>query len=217
MFVLCVVQSKVFMIAIIDYGMGNTGSVLNAFRALGHAAIVTKDATLIEDSTHIVFPGVGAFDRGMENLHASGLIPVLSRLVLAAHKPFLGICLGMQMLASIGEEGGVHEGLGWIPGRVRRFHIPEQQFRLPHVGWNDVILDMTHPLFRDIHRPIFYFVHSYHFVPTDTSTIIGRADYGESFAAVIAKDNIFGVQFHPEKSQRDGLQLLDNFCKLNYV
>jgi glutamine amidotransferase len=160
-------------------------------------------------------PGVGAFGDGMANLKKFGLVDILRKEVLEQKKPFLGICLGMQMLADIGMEGGNHNGLGWIAGISRKLEGDQVPLRLPHVGWNDVSVSKNSILFGGVKRPIFYFVHSYHIVPKDVSIISGYCRYGEKFAAAIEKDNIFGVQFHPEKSQDDGLKVLDNFLQYN--
>lgn len=203
------------MITIVDYGMGNVGSVKNALLFLGAKVLISRELTDIEKSTHIVLPGVGAFGDGMKKLEEFGLVDVLRIEAIEKRKPFLGICLGMQLLASIGEEGGLHKGLGWVPGRVRRFKIDEEKFRVPHIGWNDVLPVNDAPLFSGIASSVFYFVHSYFFVPEDKNIIAATCDYGEEFPAAIQKDNIFGVQFHPEKSQKSGLALLKNFINLS--
>ena len=202
------------MIAIIDYGMGNIGSVKNAVTCLGYEAIITKDKKDVENATQIILPGVGAFTDGMKNLIEMGFIDILNNEVLAKGKPFLGLCLGMQVLADIGEEGGMTRGLGWIKGKVRKFRVNEKIFKIPHVGWNDVIPKKESILFRNVTQPIFYFVHSYHFEPTDKSVISAEAEYGEKFTAAVEKNNIFGLQFHTEKSQREGLKVLENFLSL---
>ncbi len=199
------------MIVIVDYGMGNVGSVKNALTLLGAEVVISNKKADIEQSTHIILPGVGAFGDGMRRLRESSAIGVLRREVLEKKKPFLGVCLGMQLLATKGDEGGIHEGLGWIPGNVRRFDIDENKFRVPHIGWNDVVCERESSLFSDISSPVFYFVHSYIFVPSDAATVTARCEYGEPFAAAVEMDNIRGVQFHPEKSQKSGLTLLCNF------
>src|SRR3989344_4501568 len=144
-------------------------------------------------------------------LEKLGIIDVLKKEALEKEKPFLGICLGMQLLAAEGEENILTKGLGWVPGKVKRLQVDERKFRIPHVGWDDVIPKKDGMLFKAVKQPVFYFVHSYHLVPEDSSVIAGVCDYGESFAAAIQKDNIFGVQFHPEKSQKNGLAVLKNF------
>ena len=148
-------------VAIIDYGMGNMGSVLNALAYLKAPALVTRDVEEIRRASHIILPGVGAFEEGMRNLRKYGLIPILEE-TTKARKPFLGICLGMQLLASVGEEGGIHTGLSLIPGRVRRFQVDEVNVRVPHIGWNDVSSSSDSVLFKNVSPPIFYFVHSFH-------------------------------------------------------
>jgi len=202
------------MIVIIDYGMGNVGSVKNALGALGHEAVISASPDDIRSASHLILPGVGAFPDGMKNLTDSGLVTVLSQEVVEKKKPILGVCLGMQLFAGQGEEGGMHTGLGWIPGVTRRFRVDGTRYKIPHVGWNDVSVRTQSRLFRGIARPIFYFVHSYHLVPEDSTIISGESEYGEYFAAAVEQDNIFGVQFHPEKSQYAGLKVLENFLLL---
>lgn len=201
------------MILIVDYGMGNVGSVKNAVTVLGFDAVISRATEDIKKASHIILPGVGAFKEGMENLETFGLVEILADAVLKDKKPFLGICLGMEMLAEYGEEAGSHRGLGWIKGRAKRLNVG-QTGRLPHVGWNDVILESDSTLFRGIKRPIFYFLHSYHLVAEDRSIVTAYSEYGERFVAAVQKGNILGVQFHPEKSQRNGLKVLENFLDL---
>lgn len=201
------------MIVIVDYGMGNVRSVINALTLLGFESVLSSKREDIETATHIILPGVGAFGDGMHELQTRGLIDILKHQVVGAKKPFLGICLGMQLLMREGEEGGLHKGLGWVGGRTRRLRVDEEKYRLPHIGWNDVHFEQS-ALFSDIKKRDFYFVHSYIVEPDDPATIKGTCVYGESFAASIQKDNIFGVQFHPEKSQKSGQQLLKNFVTL---
>ena len=202
------------MIVIIDYGMGNTGSVKNAVETLGRQVVISGRNEDLKNASHIILPGVGAFGDGIRNLRKSGLADVLHREVLGKKKPFLGLCLGMQLLADKGEEGGEERGLGWIDGRVRRFSVDESKFKVPHIGWNDVAFKEGAKLFRRVERPIFYFVHSFHLVPGDQKVAVGYTDYGEHFVAAIQKNNIFGLQFHPEKSQREGLKVLENFLSV---
>ncbi|MDP3646368.1 MAG: imidazole glycerol phosphate synthase subunit HisH [bacterium] len=201
------------MIAIVDYGMGNVASMKNALTLLDQESVITSSSEDFSRASHIIFPGVGAFGDGMRELHVRGLIPILEREVHDRKKPFLGVCLGMQLLMEKGEEGGDHTGLGWITGKTRRLTVDEKKFRLPHIGWDDVHFKDS-KLFSDIVARDFYFVHSYVADPTDQTVIKGTCEYGEIFAAAIQKDNIFGVQFHPEKSQKGGLQLLKNFVTL---
>lgn len=199
------------MVVIIDYEMGNVGSVRNAVEALGCKAIISRNKRNIIDATQLILPGVGSFGSGIQNLYHLGLVDVLTEVVLGHSKPFLGICLGMQLLAEQGEEGGMYKGLGWVKGTVRKIKAKQ----LPHVGWNDVFPREDAVLFKNIKRPIFYFAHSYCLPSTRHSIVAAEADYGEKFVAAIHQKNIFGVQFHPEKSQQEGLKILDNFLKYN--
>ena len=205
------------MVVIIDYGMGNLFSVENAIKYFGAEVKISDQKEEIEKADRLILPGVGAFPDGMKNLEKLGIIDVLKKEALEKEKPFLGICLGMQLLAAEGEENILTKGLGWVPGKVKRLQVDERKFRIPHVGWDDVIPKKDGMLFKAVKQPVFYFVHSYHLVPEDSSVIAGVCDYGESFAAAIQKDNIFGVQFHPEKSQKNGLKLLENFLKFKTV
>src|SRR3989344_317516 len=199
------------MVVIIDYGMGNLFSVENAIKYFGAEVKISDQKEEIEKADRLILPGVGAFPDGMKNLEKLGIIDVLKKEALEKEKPFLGICLGMQLLSAEGEENILTKGLGWVPGKVKRLQVDEKKFRIPHVGWDDVIPKKDGMLFKAVKQPVFYFVHSYHLVPEDSSVIAGVCDYGESFAAAIQKDNIFGVQFHPEKSQKNGLAVLKNF------
>lgn len=190
-------------VAVIDYGMGNVQSVVNALEFVGAKAILTRDPALIQSSDRIVLPGVGAFGDGMKNLRDFHLIPILEEEVLHKKKPFLGICLGMQLLATTGLEHGRNSGLNWIGGLVDRLPSAEQGLRVPHMGWNDV-------------KPLgaaFYFVHSYHLIPDNKSVVSGWCEYGIPFCAAVQKENIWGAQFHPEKSHKDGIRYLQSFLK----
>ncbi|OGG53720.1 imidazole glycerol phosphate synthase, glutamine amidotransferase subunit [Candidatus Kaiserbacteria bacterium RIFCSPHIGHO2_01_FULL_53_29] len=201
------------MIAIVDYGVGNVRSVANTLALLGASSVLTKNPEDFAHATHIIFPGVGAFEDGMDGLRKSGVIKALTHEVQKTKKPFLGICLGMQLLTDRGEEGTGAAGLGWVAGTTRRLRVDESMYRLPHIGWNDVTFG-DHPLFANIDGRDFYFVHSYVVEPTDMRHIIGTCEYGAQFAAAVQRDNIFGVQFHPEKSQKSGQQLLRNFINM---
>jgi glutamine amidotransferase len=202
------------MIVIIDYGMGNIGSVKNAVSRLDTEVVISNKKDDIERASHLILPGVGAFGDGMKNLQALDLMPILEKEIFEKRKPILGICLGMQLFADEGEEGGLHKGLSWIRGRVRRFHIDEKKFRIPHMGWDDVSPREGAVLFRDVSPKIFYFVHSYFLVPAYDQEITAFCTYGEEIPAAIQKENIFGVQFHPEKSQKSGFVILQNFIGL---
>ncbi len=200
-------------IVIIDYQMGNVRSVANAFESLDCQVLISNQAQEIESADRVVLPGVGAFGEGMSHLKELGLIPVLKRQILEKKKPFLGICLGMQLMADRGFEFGDHEGLGWIPGTVKR--LETGNLPLPHVGWNNLEIVNPSPILDRMQNGAdFYFVHSFHFDPKAAQNLSACCDYGEAFAAVIRQENIYGVQFHPEKSQKAGKILLENFVKL---
>lgn len=201
------------MIAIVDYQMGNLRSVQKGFERVGHAAAITADPKVLEQADHVVLPGVGAFADAIAEIRRRELIEPI-RTAIESGKPFLGICLGLQMLFDVGYEDGVHEGLGVIPGEVRRFDVPAE-YKVPHMGWNHVKQRRPAPIFNGIaDNAHFYFVHSYYVVPQDESVIAGEASYPEPFCAAIWRDNLFATQFHPEKSQRVGLQMLKNFAEL---
>ncbi|PIR82451.1 imidazole glycerol phosphate synthase subunit HisH [Candidatus Kaiserbacteria bacterium CG10_big_fil_rev_8_21_14_0_10_59_10] len=199
------------MIAIVDYGMGNVGSVRNALRFLGAEGIVTAHGADFEKASHIILPGVGAFPDGMRRLKSCPGFSDMEREVLVRGKPFLGICLGMQFLATYGEEAGGAPGLGWIEGRVERLRVDEDAYRLPHIGWNEVAPIESSILFKSVPSRHFYFVHSYVLRPNDPNIVVGTCAYGETFPVAVEKGNIFGTQFHPEKSQKGGLAVLKNF------
>lgn len=201
------------MIAIVDYGLGNKHSVFNALDYLGIDAIVTCDPEVIKNADRLILPGVGAFGQSMQNLLDTGLAEVLTREVMIHRKPFLGICLGMQVLAEYGLEKGRFEGLNWIGGTVRHMTEICGDLKVPHVGWNEVDLVSDHPLFGGIRKDrSFYFVHSYFFDVSEPDAIAATCSYGRPFPCAVLKDNIFATQFHPEKSQKNGLQILDNFA-----
>jgi glutamine amidotransferase len=201
------------MIAIIDYQMGNLRSVQKGFERVGHAAAITCDPTILAKASKLVLPGVGAFADAIAELNRRELVDPI-RDAIESGKPFLGICLGMQLLFDMSYEDGEHEGLGVIPGEVRRFDIPPE-YKVPHMGWNEVHFRRRAPIFARIDDGAhFYFVHSYHVVPNDKQVIDGEADYPDPFCATIWRDNVFATQFHPEKSQRDGLRVLENFAAL---
>ncbi|MCD4722142.1 MAG: imidazole glycerol phosphate synthase subunit HisH [Desulfobacula sp.] len=203
------------MIAIIDYGMGNVRSVYNAFDFIGEDVEITADPQKIANASRIVLPGVGAFGKAMLNLNERGLVEILHREVLEKGKPFLGICLGMQLLTQSSSEHGFTKGLGWIPGKVRMFDLSNSQLKLPHMGWNDITTKISHPVFDNLREDhfTFFFVHSYHIIIENQKDIAATCEYGYNFTASIARDNIFATQFHPEKSQDNGIQVLENFVK----
>ncbi len=200
------------MIAIIDYGMGNLRSVQKGFERVGHEAVVTRDAKTILSASKVVLPGVGAFPDCMRNLEEYGLIDVVKQSI-ASGKPFLGICLGLQLLFTESEEFGLSKGLDIIKGRVIRFKGPQfKVLKIPHMGWNSLSIKRKAPALRDVaDGSHVYFVHSFHVVPEDKGVIATTTDYGIDFVSSIWKDNIFAVQFHPEKSQALGLSILKRF------
>ena len=200
------------MIAVIDYGMGNLKSVQKGFEKVGFDAVVSSEQEVIENASHLVLPGVGAFKDCMHNLEEKGLVePVLKG--IEKGKPFLGICLGLQLLFEKSEEFGAHKGLGLIKGKVARF--PKSELKVPHMGWNSIKKKSDTPLLKQIDdNSYFYFVHSYYVIPEDNVTATST-EYGFEFTSSIIKDNIFACQFHPEKSQKEGLKILKAFGEWN--
>lgn len=196
------------MIAIIDYGMGNLRSVEKALAFLGADLVVTSDPSVVRQAEGVILPGVGAFGDAMENLRQLGLIPAIQE-VVAAGKPFLGICLGMQLLFTSSEEHGQHEGLNLIKGHVRRF---QGDFKIPHIGWNDLTLTRASDLLHGVENGDFvYWVHSLVVEPEHRSVLLATTDYYGEVPGVVGQDRVFGIQFHPEKSSRVGLTMLRNF------
>lgn len=197
---------------IIDYGMGNLGSVRNALESIGAEVSIVDRGEGLADVGAVILPGVGAFGVGMEGLRSRGFVEALETNVRERRKPMLGICLGLQLFARWGRELGDHQGLGWFDGEVARLP-PGDGLRIPHIGWNDV--EASGPLFEGIPSPsAFYFVHSYCFVPTDPSIVSGRTEYGARFVSAISSENVHAVQFHPEKSHKYGIRLLQNFVAI---
>jgi imidazole glycerol-phosphate synthase subunit HisH len=198
-------------IGIVECGIGNIGSVCNAFRFYGYHAKICNTKTDIRNSERIVIAGVGSFKSAVTRLKRQGLWHQLKKDILIEKKPALGICLGMQLFSSFGHEDGGEEGLNFIKGDTVKM---EWAKTLPHMGWNKIIIRKDRRLFKKIRYPYFYFMHSYHFLPEDAGRIIAYAEYeGAKIASVIRKDNIIGVQFHPEKSQGDGLRFIRNFVE----
>ncbi|MBN8831364.1 MAG: imidazole glycerol phosphate synthase subunit HisH [Sphingomonadales bacterium] len=199
-------------VALIDYGAGNLRSVHNALKAAGARDVaITADPDLVRGAERVVLPGVGAYRACIEPLRAiPGMIEAMHEAVFAQGRPFLGICVGMQLLADAGEEFGRHAGLGWIPGTVRLIERDDPAIKVPHMGWNDVMLAREHPL---IVPGEAYFLHSYHFVAADPAHVVATTDHGGPLVAAVGRDNILGVQFHPEKSQAYGLATLARFLK----
>lgn len=202
------------MLAVIDYGAGNLRSVLHALRHLGARDMhVVQDPQPLQRADKIILPGVGAFGACMAQMRAQGLDEAL-KAALADGVPYLGICVGMQMLYEAGEEMGEHEGLGLLGGRVVRFpHFSDR--KVPHMGWNQLNIRRESALLNGLAPASYtYFVHSYYCAPSDPQTVVASVDYGLEFAAMVQKDNIYGVQFHPEKSQKAGLKILSNFLAI---
>jgi glutamine amidotransferase len=199
-------------LAIVDYGMGNLRSVQKAFEHLGHAAEVTREPERVAGAPGVVLPGVGAFGACMANLEACGLVEPVRHALRAGH-PFLGICLGMQLLFDESEEFGPVRGLGVFPGRVVRF-APAPGRKVPHMGWNTLRRRRPAPVLDGIADDAYaYFVHSYYVVPADPTLVTTTTPYGEEFASSVGRDHVFACQFHPEKSQQVGLHLLDRFAR----
>ena len=201
------------MIAMIDYGMGNLRSVQKGFERVGHEAIVTDDPAEVDRAEKVVLPGVGAFEDAMAELGKRGLIePVLK--AIDSGRPFLGICLGLQLLFETSHEHGTQKGLGVLPGEVVQFDLPPK-YSVPHMGWNQLSIRGRPPILQGIEDgSYFYFVHSFYVVPSDPRVIAAETDYPDPFCSMIWRDNLYATQFHPEKSQADGLRLLKNFGKL---
>lgn len=204
------------MIAIVDYGMGNLRSAQKGFEKAGHEAAITDDSETIAAAEAVVLPGVGAFKDCYQGLKDRGLVkPIVD--AASSGRPFLGICVGLQLLFEESEEGGISKGLGILPGRVVRFPDPKKTgLKVPHMGWNRVRpLNGLNPLFDNLDsEPYLYFVHSYHAQPADESLVLATCNYGVEFPAMVGRDNVFAFQFHPEKSQKQGIALLKAFGDL---
>lgn len=202
------------MIAIIDYGTGNPGSIANMLKVIGEKNMITSDAEKICLADKLILPGVGAFDTGMKNLNESGLADVIRQQVMQEHKPILGICLGMQLLGR-GSEEGVLDGFGFIPFDNKRFRLEKySRLKVPHMGWDVAGICQQSPLTDGLQgQQRYYFVHSYHAVCDSPANSLMTCDYGYQFTAAVIKDHIYGVQFHPEKSHDFGMALLENFAK----
>jgi glutamine amidotransferase len=201
-------------VLVINYGMGNLASVGRAFEECGATVSISDDPRDLDTADRIVLPGVGAFPDGMRNLLIAGWSDKLREVLRNPEVKLLGICLGMQLLAEVGHEGAVTPGLGFIPGKVKRF-IPLNGERVPHVGWNEINASHSHPLLHAIPDGTdFYFVHSYHFEASRETHVLATTQYCGNFNAIVASGNIFGMQFHPEKSSKQGFQLIRNFLAL---
>ena len=202
-------------VLVIDYGMGNTDTVIRAVEECGGNPILSNSKSDFEIASHIILPGVRAFQTGIKHINDLGIKPILEEQVFKHSIPFLGICLGMHLLADKGFENGETSGLGWIKGRVEKFEKTENDQKIPHIGWNEVHFEKKTSIFEGLQSgKDFYFVHSYHFIVNNPSHIIATTPYCGGFVSAVKKDNIFGVQFHPEKSQKMGFAVLKNFLSL---
>jgi imidazole glycerol-phosphate synthase subunit HisH len=201
------------MVVIVDYGMGNLRSVQKGFERVGSQAAISRDAETIRKAEHLVLPGVGAFPECMRNLERFGVVEPLLEFIESG-RPFLGICLGLQLLFDESEEFGLNTGLKIVPGRVRAFSR-DMGLKIPHMGWNQVMFAKDVPIFEGIDNgSYFYFVHSFYVDPEKSDDTAAESEYGIRFTCAVARDNLFAVQFHPEKSQQNGLKILKNFAAL---
>jgi len=202
------------MIAIIDYGMGNIASVFNMLKRIGYTdAVFTNDSAVIEKATKLILPGVGSFDNGMMNLEKHNLISVLNKKVIENNTPVLGICLGMQLLTKSSEEGRLN-GLGWIDAETVKFNFPDSDLKVPHMGWNYINIEKKSALTTIGEKQKYYFVHSYYVKCNNPNNVLATCDYGGKFSCIINHDNVYGAQFHPEKSHKYGMNFLKKFIEL---
>ena len=206
-------------IIIVDYNSGNISSVINSFSEVAKDKVnieVTSDLNKIKLSDKVVLPGQGSFKSCIEALNSiNGLVDTLNEFVISNKNPLLGICVGLQMFADVGYEETETKGLGWVPGKVSKIDNQDGKYKLPHIGWNQINLVKDSKIFKDIeNNSHMYFVHSYEFIPEDKSVILATADYSSNIVCSVEKENIFGTQFHPEKSDKIGLQIIDNFINL---
>ena len=206
-------------VTIVDYQSGNISSVINSFNEVAKGKVnleVTSDIKKIESSDKIVLPGQGSFKSCVDSLNnISGLVETLKEFAIINNKPLLGICVGLQMFADVGYEEAETKGLGWIPGKVSKIDNQNGKFKLPHIGWNEIEIQKESKIFKDIkNKSHMYFVHSYEFIPEDKSVISATTDYSSKIVCSIERDNLFGTQFHPEKSYKNGLKIIENFIKL---
>lgn len=206
------------MLVIVDYGMGNLFSVKNMIKYLGHDSTISGDKQVISQADRLILPGVGNFGSAMQIIRESGMQDILNQKVLVDKVPILGICLGMQLLTEYSEEGDC-KGLGWIPGDVTRFRFPdEKEYKVPHMGWDYIHMEHDSELMRDVVQDSrYYFVHSYYVTCKNRANAIATTEYGVKFDSIIQKDNVVGTQFHPEKSHKFGMKILQNFLENFYV
>ena len=200
---------------IVDYEMGNVGSIRNMLKYLGFTAVISRDEATLRVAKRLILAGVGAFDGGMRNLNKFDLVPILRRRVFDDGVPIIGLCLGMQLFTKGSDEGEL-PGLGWLPAYTKKFKFENGNagLKIPHMGWNQVIVKKDNPLVQDLpNEPRFYFVHSYYCVAEEPSDILLETEYGGHFTSGMARGNVFGVQFHPEKSHKFGMKILDNFVR----
>lgn len=203
------------MIVVVDYGVGNLGSIVNMFKKVGAKATASSDPAVIKAAEKLILPGVGAFDAAMRKFHETGLIPVVGELVLENKIPVLGLCVGLQLMTKGSEEGQL-AGLGWFDAETIRFKFDAEHahLKVPHMGWNEALVCREHPLVADWDvESRFYFVHSYHVVAKDMDAVLAKTEYGVTIHSILGRGNIMGTQFHPEKSHRYGLRLLKNFAE----
>ena len=206
-------------VTIVDYQSGNISSVINSFNEVAKGKVnleVTSDIKKIESSDKIVLPGQGSFKSCVDSLNSiSGLVETLKEFAIVNNKPLLGICVGLQMFADVGYEEVETKGLGWIPGKVSKIDNQNGKFKLPHIGWNEIEIQKESNILKDIkNKSHMYFVHTYEFIPEDKSVISAITDYSSKIVCSIERDNLFGTQFHPEKSDKKGLKIIENFIKL---
>lgn len=200
-------------VCILDYGSGNVKSVYNLFSSIADDVAISNDPDRVASASHVVLPGVGAFGAAMRKINERLPVAEVTEAVRAQGKPFLGICVGMQVLADVGTEFGEHDGLGWIGGTVRK--LETGGLPLPHIGWNNITAHQSTPLLDGLEgEPDFYYVHSFAFDAADTADVVATTEFGQNFTAIVRRDNIHGVQFHPEKSQKAGIRLAKNFLAM---
>ncbi|MBE0670200.1 MAG: imidazole glycerol phosphate synthase subunit HisH [Anaerolineales bacterium] len=204
------------MIVIVDYGVGNLGSIINMLKKAGARAIASSEPNVLQQAEKLILPGIGAFDAGMNKLNERGLVPLLNYLALEKKVPFLGLCLGLQLMTKKSEEGQT-QGLGWLDAETVRFkfNVEQSNLKVPHMGWNTINIQREHQIFTDLEPDArFYFVHSFFVKSNNSNEVLAKTDYGGEFDSILGKDNILGAQFHPEKSHKFGLRLLKNFAEV---